>query len=316
MAQGLTTVKGFYFDTMNVISCVADRELLEEALGRCAFFEGLLSRFVAGSDVWRINHAQGTPVEVSSHTTTVLALAEEVRAASNGAFNIAIGEASALWDFSGATPTIPAKDSLEAAARRLSTARIALDGTRVTTREGTQIDLGGIAKGYICDQVADFLRSRGVASGLLNFGGNVVAIGEHPEGRPWAVALQKPGEQRDVAGFAVVSRTDSAVVTSGFYERGFDLEGERYHHILDPRSCWPVKSELLSASVLSENTALADALATAVLILGARDGFDLARRYGASLVLLDDANRIQYSKDAPLKLLGNLQNMNVALPLI
>jgi thiamine biosynthesis lipoprotein len=180
---------------------------------------------------------------------------------------------------------------------------------------GVQIDLGGIAKGYICDQVADFLRSRGVTSGLLNFGGNVVAIGQHPEGRPWSVALQRPDALRDTAGFAVVACEDGAVVTSGIYERGFEWEGHRYHHVLDPRSCWPVDNGLLSVSVLAADAMLADALATAILVLGTDDGFALASHYHAQLVLLNDEQQLHYSKDTPLKLLDTTQDMTVALPL-
>ncbi|MDR1082751.1 MAG: FAD:protein FMN transferase [Coriobacteriales bacterium] len=314
--MALTTVRGFYFDTMNVISCVADEAVLDEALGLCAFFESLLSRFVEGSDVWRINHARGASVEVNPHTTAILALAEEIRDASDGAFNIAVGEASALWDFSSATPKIPAADALKQAACRLLTARPVIEGSRVSMHGGVQIDLGGIAKGYICDQVADFLRAQGVTSGLLNFGGNVVTIGNHPEGRPWSVALQQPGRQREAASFAVVNCTNSAVVTSGPYERGFDLDKKRYHHILDPRSCWPVESELLSVSVLSANAALADALATAILVLGANEGLRLAQRYNAELILLDDTHKVHYSKNAPLTLIAPLTPQTITVPLV
>jgi thiamine biosynthesis lipoprotein len=176
--------------------------------------------------------------------------------------------------------------------------------------------LGGIAKGYICDRIAAFLRSKGVVNGLLNFGGNVVAIGTHPEGRPWSVALQAPGMPRDTAGFAVVRCIDSAVVTSGSYERGFTQQGKRYHHILDPRSCWPVENELVSASVLAPDAALADALATAALVLGVEDGFALVQRYGAQLVLLDDSNQVYHSKDAPLEILGATTTLTATIPLI
>ncbi|MDR0347431.1 MAG: FAD:protein FMN transferase, partial [Coriobacteriales bacterium] len=190
-ADALTTVRGFHFDTVNVISCVADEQLLEEALGLCATFERLLSRFAEGSDVWRINHAQDSAVAISPHTAAVLALAQDVQEASRGAFNIAVGEAAALWDFSSATPAVPAADELSHAATRLAATRIevchgdvSLDtrpmcqvirphdtrDTRSPNSSNTpQIDLGGIAKGYICDRVADFLRAKGVSSGLLNF---------------------------------------------------------------------------------------------------------------------------------------------------
>jgi thiamine biosynthesis lipoprotein len=113
-----------------------------------------------------------------------------------------------------------------------------------------------------------------------------------------------------------VQCTDGAVVTSGSYERGFQWQGKRYHHILDPRSCWPVENGLVSATVLAPDAALADALATAVLVLGAKDGFALAQRYGAQLVLLDDSNQVYYSKTAPLELLDTTTTITATIPLV
>jgi thiamine biosynthesis lipoprotein len=127
-ADALTTVRGFHFDTVNVISCVADERVLNEALALCASFEGLLSRFVEGSDVWRINHACGEAIEVSPHTAAILALAEDMRMASRGAFNIAVGEAVALWGFSSTTPVVPAADELERVVQRPATTQIVCHG--------------------------------------------------------------------------------------------------------------------------------------------------------------------------------------------
>jgi thiamine biosynthesis lipoprotein len=108
---------------------------------------------------------------------------------------------------------------------------------------------------------------------------------------------------------------NSAVVTSGVYERGFYWEGKRYHHILDPRSCWPVDNGLLSVTVLADDGMLADALATATLVLGAEKGFALADRYQAKLVLLNDEQQVYYSKDTALELLNTTQHLTVVTPL-
>ncbi|MDR1714104.1 MAG: FAD:protein FMN transferase [Coriobacteriales bacterium] len=345
--QELNTIKGFYFDTVNVISAVAEVPLLEAAMGLCSRYEQLLSRFVAGSDVWRINHAQGQPVVVGADTAAILACAEEVRRASQGAFNICIGAASALWDFKASEPRLPENAELEAARERIAQSQLTLepggevgedgsasivvgssansgardsmkdtDGcTVVRATPGTVIDLGGIAKGYICDQVANFLRSHGVERALLNFGGNVVAIGQHPQGRPWNVGLQTPGAERDKSVFASLPAADCAVVTSGAYERGFELDGKRYHHILDPRTCLPAEQGLLSVTVVANNAMLADALATAILVSGAEAGPALAAQYEAGLVTLDAQGQLSHSEGLELQAINQQSIIQVASPL-
>lgn len=299
----MNTVQGFYFDTVCAITAEADESVLNEALQLCPSYERLMSRFIEGSDVWRLNHAEGVPVEVSEDTLTVLHCADSVRRASGGAFNIAVGAASKLWKFTGENPVIPSDAELDTAADELREFFIAFEGPFVTISPGACIDLGGVAKGYICDKIADALRERGVESALLNFGGNITTIGLHPKGRPWQVGLQKPDAARNEAVFAAVESTDSAVVTSGVYERSFVQEGILYHHILDPRTCRPATSNLVSVSVVSESGMLADALATAILVLGAEQGFALTQKYGVQAVLLTYDGKLTYTQDMRLTLI-------------
>jgi thiamine biosynthesis lipoprotein len=298
----LNTVTGEYFDTLNSISADAPTGVLESALRLCERYERQFSRFIEGSDVWRLNHACGEPVGLDWETVTVLRCAEELRAASGGAFNVAVGAASSLWRFGDAQPTLPDADKLACAVDRLAAFHIGLVEETAMIPAGCSIDLGGIAKGYICGQVADFLRGAGVASALLNFGGNVVTVGQHPEGRPWGIGLQKPGAKRESEIFASVDSVDEAVVTSGVYERCFELDGRLYHHVLDPRDCRPARSGIACATVISKDAMLADALATALMVLDPHEGLSLAQRYDAKAVILKDDGSLTQSPGLSIRL--------------
>jgi thiamine biosynthesis lipoprotein len=310
----LAKVAGFYFNTSCSIAAVCEQRVLDKALELCAAFDALLSKTAEGSDVWRINHAQGEPTAVSTHTARIVQAALEVGRASDGAFNIALGSAVALWSVTSSTPRVPAQSDIETALALANLDGIELccggDNTAntvgatntVRVPTGASLDLGGIAKGYISDQIAAFLRAQGVRCALLNFGGNVVTVGTRPDGEPWHVGLSSPeGRQRDDL-FAVVNSSDGCVVTSGAYERGFDADGVRYHHILDPRTGWPAKLELSSVTLVGTNAMLADALATALFIMGRDEGIELASRLGFSVILLDTAGVVTHTKGLPLTL--------------
>ena len=136
------------------------------------------------------------------------------------------------------------------------------------------IDLGGIAKGYIADKVKAYLEGRGVKHAILSFGGNVVAIGKKPDGTDWKVGIQDiDGKTGD---YMMVSRnTGGSTVTSGIYERGFDLDGVRYHHLLSTETGWPVQNELASVTIFSESSMEGDALSTSAFVLGTEEGLKL-----------------------------------------
>ena len=290
------TVRGFYFDTQNTISACCDTAVLEAVMQRCGFYNDLLSKTVPGSDVWRINHAEGAPVRVSAHTLKILHTAMRVNEASGGAFNIAVGPAVALWRFKEETPHLPDRQALAAAIGQADMQGIVLGEETVTVPPTVQIDLGGIAKGYIADCIAGELREKGVKSALLNFGGNVVTIGNKPDGSPWMIGLQTPGGERGKAFWAAVKSADGTVVTSGAYERGFDMDGVRYHHILDPRTGWPVQNGLLTVTTCTQSSLLADALTTAMFVLGVEEGLRLAHRFGVQAVFLFRDGKATYTQ--------------------
>jgi thiamine biosynthesis lipoprotein len=298
----LHTVRGFYFDTENTISAYCDAALLEAAMRRCSDYHNLLSKTTPGSDVWRINHAEGAPTPVSAHTLNILRTAAQVSQASGGAFNIAVGPAIALWRFKDTAPHLPDPQALAEAIARADYTQIALDETSVTVPATMQIDLGGIAKGYIADCIAAELREQGVASALLNFGGNVVTIGTKPDGSPWSIGLQTPDGERGKAFWAAVKSVDGTVVTSGVYERGFEIDGVRYHHILDPRTGWPVQNGLLTVTACTQSSLLADALTTAMFVLGPQAGMHLAHQFGVQAVFLSRDGTVTYTQGMDLVL--------------
>ena len=192
------------------------------------------------------------------------------------------------------TAVLPDPEKIKEAIARADCSRITLEGNTVTLPEGIEIDLGGIAKGYICDCIADYLRAHGVTSALLNFGGNIVTIGNRPDGEPWTIGLQLPSGERGKEFWAAVKSNDNTLVTSGIYERSFKLNGITYHHILDPRTGWPVQNHVLTVTAITKSSLLADAISTALFVLGPEKGLGLAQEYGVSAVYLRDDGKVFY----------------------
>lgn len=265
---------GFYFDTVVTMEVYTDDEaLLSDAQVECQRYDNMLSKTYEGSDVWNINHANGQRVAVSDETREILEKALEYSRLSDGVFDVTVEPCVALWDFTGENMGfLPEEALLAQAAAKVDWTQVEVNDEGVLLPAGMTIDLGAIAKGYITDRIADFLKTRGVESGFLNFGGNVLVIGNKPDGTQWNIGIQDPLGKRDqnIVGAARVS--GQAVVTSGIYERGFDLDGVRYHHILDTSSGWPVQNELAGVSIIAPDAFDADALSTTVFAMGVEKG--------------------------------------------
>ena len=267
---------GFYLDTVITLTAYTeDGQVLKDALEECGRYERLLSRTVEGSDVWRINHADGAPVEVSEDTVRILSCAREISELSGGAFDVTIAPASTLWNFTQNNPVLPDAEEIARAADLVDYTKLKLDGNTVTLPAGMMIDLGGIAKGYIADRIKAYLEKRGVQYAILSFGGNIVAIGSgKPDGNPWKVGIQDIDKPTGEHMLVSLNRGGSTV-TSGIYERGFNLDGVRYHHLLSAETGWPVQNELASVTIFSESSMEGDALSTAAFVLGTEQGLKL-----------------------------------------
>ena len=269
------TAIGFYLDTVITLTAYTeDVQVLNDALEECGRYEKLLSRTIEGSDVWNVNHAHGAPVTVSDDMIEVLETAVEVSRLSEGAFDVTIAPASTLWDFTSGEAVLPDSQELAEAAEKIDYTKIEIKDNEVTLPDGMMIDLGGIAKGYIADAVKGYLEERGIESAILSFGGNIVAIGLKPDETPWRVGIQDI--DLPTGNYMLVAANyGGSTVTSGIYERGFELDGTYYHHILDTATGMPVQNELASVTIFSDSSMWGDALATAAFALGTEKGMEL-----------------------------------------
>lgn len=295
-----TSVVGFYLDTVITLTAYdISREKLSEILKECEYYEGLLSRTIEGSDVWRINHADGEPVKVSSHTLNIIKTALKVSEQSGGAFDITIYPASSLWDFKSENPSLPDEAELEAASQKIDYTKISLNGDLVTLPKGMGIDLGSIAKGYVADELAAICRENGIEHAILNLGGNVIVIGNKPDGSPWRVGIRDPdGDEQTY--IAAVEAVDCTVVTSGIYERGFMLNNVRYHHLLNPRTGWPAKNNIASTTIKTDSSMLADALSTACFVLGVENSSKIIEYFGVGAVFVTRDREVIKTGDVEL----------------
>ena len=287
-----TTGYGWYFDTLVTLTLYGAQEgAMDAALAECARYEQLLSKTIEGSDVWRINNAGGKPVTVSQETWEILRRAKEISAATGGAFSITIAPLSAMWDFTDGTKRMPTDAERLAALPLVDDSAIALgEGNTVTLPAGMQVDLGGIAKGYIADQIAALLRPLCMGA-IISLGGNTYVVGDKPDGSYNTIGVQDPfSTTGNLEG--VLFCKNISVVTSGTYERGFAGEdGKWYHHILDPKTGLPAETDLVSATLVLTSSMTADALATAFIVAGSERALSLATELGVDALFITSDGR-------------------------
>jgi len=252
----------------------------DEALASRVFqvikrYEDLLTVNRASSQVMDINHAAGRhPVTVSRPVYQLIKCAKAASLAPDSAFNLAIGPLVKLWRIGFQGNRVPSGAEITARLALTRPQDVVLDDATASvflTQPGMEIDLGAIAKGYIADRVRDYLRQQGMAEALINLGGNVHTLGR------WSVGLKKPfAGEASVLG--VLDVDGQSVVTSGVYERYFEQDGRRWHHILDPRSGYPLDNALHSVTVISADSLDGDIWTTLLYGLGVEKGGALLRQ--------------------------------------
>ncbi len=258
----------------------AARRALDAVFAEFDRLENVLSVWRATSDVQRLNAAAGRgAVAVGPDMLAVLDAAQEASRETRGAFDITFGALSDIWRFDhDQDDRVPSPDEIAARLRLIDHAAVVIDraaGTARITRPGVKVHLGGIGKGYAVDRGAALLRSHGFENFLIQSGGDMY-VGGQPDGRPWRLGIQDPRGPADTP-FAVVELTNATFSTSGDYERFFMKDGRRYHHILDPDSGRPAMASR-SVTIVTPRAVDADALSTAVFILGPEAGMALIER--------------------------------------
>jgi len=237
--------------------------------------ENLFTVNRAASEVMAVNDAAGQhPVVVSQPVFDLIACAHAVSLLPDSLFNLAIGPLVKCWKIGFQGHSVPSETDLQMRMALTNPHDVILDATSrsvMLARPGMEIDLGAIAKGYIADVVQAFLRQQQVSSALINLGGNVQTVGAPPEEAGWAIGLKKPfGEADELIG--VIGVNNRSVVTSGVYERYFELDGICYHHILNPHSGYPLDTDLMSVTVISDRSLDGDIYTTLLYGLGVEKG--------------------------------------------
>lgn len=269
---------GFYFDTVVKLTIYgsSDTTILNECFSEMERYESLLSRTREGSDIWKINHSHGQTVTVSDTTAGLLKRAIYFSELSEGAFDPTIAPVISLWNFTeNPDGILPDHDSITKALSHVNYRLIEVNGTSVTLKDPeASIDLGGIAKGYIADQLKDFLIKKNITSALINLGGNNLAVGTKPDRQPWKIGIKKPFG--DTSEFCTILEVDGqSVVTSGCYERYFINNEKIYHHLLNTDTGYPVDTRLHGVTILSDSSCDGDALSTICFTLGLEKGLQL-----------------------------------------
>ena len=288
----ITTRTAFMLDTFVTITLYgsSDPAAMDTAFEVIRRFDESLNRRNPESEVARLSGRQQWPVEISAELAALLEISVRHASRSAGAFDITIAPVVDLWFADAQTP--PSPEKIAAALERVDYSNILLDGRLLTLQNGAELELGGIAKGFIADEVGRALEGFELYGALINLGGDILAIGE----REFNIGINSPMEGRIIGSVKI---NNSAVATAGVYERYFIYGGRRYHHIIDARTGVPVDTGIVSVTVTSPSAADADALSTIALILGVEQGSALIENTpGARAVfLLEDGSILSTDPD-------------------
>lgn len=237
--------------------------------------EALLSFFLNSSEVSILNSFAGKSyVELSEETMYIIKKAKFFSEICNGAFDISIAPLVKRWGIFTDNERIPSQNEIDNALSLVNYNDILVDFNSKKAklaRAAQMVDLGAIAKGYAADIAKQIYENCSIKSAFINIGGNVLAHGNKPDNSEWIIGLQNPTEERGKC-IAAVMISDKSMVTSGDYERNFEKNNVRYHHILDPRTGYPANSGLMSTTVITKNSIDADALSTAIFVQGLEEG--------------------------------------------
>ncbi len=266
----------------------------DRALERVREIENLMSLNLEGSEVGRINKMAGTgPVKAGDDTLAVVRRGIYYGELSEGLFDITVGPLAELWGIGTEQAKIPDSDELESTLGLVDYKDVGInEDTKeiFLKRYGMGIDLGGIAKGYAADEAKKILVAEGIKHAIINLGGNVLALGDRYDGGPWNIGIKDPYAPTGSL-LGVVRVEDQTVVTSGDYERYFEQDGRRFHHILNPYTGFPGENEIKGVTVIASSSFDADALSTTVFLMGAKRGIELVESLDGVQAILVTVDR-------------------------
>ncbi len=264
-----------------------DIESLQSIIETC---ENNYSFSRQGSLVARLNGGEG--VEGDDGLLKMLDMAEKMRLATGGAYDITVAPILIAYGF-GAEHNVPSESELKELLENVGEGRIKISDGIISLSNGAEIDLGSCAKGYTADRAIEYLKKSGVSCGILSLGGSIHTYGQKPDGSPFKIEITDPENPSET--FAVIEAGECAIVTSGTYQRFFDMDGVRYHHLIDARTGRPSESDILSVTVIVDYSSpdagmKADFLSTAMFLLGSEGALEYRSQNGGFEMVITKNN--------------------------
>lgn len=280
---------------------------IDIAVAEITRIEKLISSWDAGSQTSEINRNAGIkPVKVKDELFQLIKRALKISKLTNGAFDISYASMDKIWFFDGSMTEIPSEEDIKKSVEKVGYKNILLDDANQTVflkLKGMKIGFGGIGKGYAADKAKALLQDNGVTSGIINASGDLNTWGKQPNGKDWLVAIVNPLNKEKV--FSWMPVYNSAVVTSGNYEKYVKFNDILYTHIIDPRTGYPATG-ILSVTIFTKTAELADALATSIFVMGVNTGLDFINQLnGVECIIVDENNKMITSNNIKLKPLKN-----------
>lgn len=265
-----------------------NNKVINETLEAMHALEDELSIYNKESQINRINSLKKDNLQKTSpEVYEVIQKAIYFSKLTNGAFDITVSPLLKLWDFEGGElKEIPSQEKIDEALRNIGWQNLIFtkDGKIGFAKDNMSINLGGIAKGYIVDKAISYLNAKGIKSALINAGGDVYCLGEKENGESWNVGIRHPRKKKGVIG--ILKLKNKAVATSGDYEKFFTLKGKKFCHIINPQTGYPVDSAIIQVTVVAETCIDADALATALMVMGKEKGIELIEKLANTEVVI------------------------------
>ncbi len=273
-----TRISGFAMDTDISVTVYGDSEIASDILNAVTALENKISWSIEDSDTYILNSSGQV---TSKLLADIISVAGELYNDTDGAYSLAVRELCALWDINSGKEKIPSKSELEAVLTRTGSMPT-VQGEKISLSKGQSIDLGSLGKGAACDIAADYFESEG-RSGVAAIGSSIALCGKKPNGDKWSVAIAKPDDRNSTLGTLYLDG-GSFVSTSNGLERGFTVDGKRYHHIMDAATGYPAESDIESVTVIASSGIMSDALSTACYIVGYDKAVKILDKYGAKAV--------------------------------
>ncbi len=241
------------------------KQVCRELQEKVCELESVLSTTLSDSDVYQLNHNKFISEPVTPELSELLDFSKQMYGRTGGAFNPALYPVIREWGFTTEEYKVPSAERIQELLLNTDFSKVECNTEGLRLSDGMELDFGAVGKGYAADKAVEILKANGIKSALLDFGGNIQAVGKKPDGSLWRVGIKNPWEGGAAAAISVESK---AVVTSGGYERFFEKDGVRYIHIFDPKTGCPSSSNLESVTIICESGRYADALSTALFVMG------------------------------------------------